>query len=108
MNEKLIKKGVYITPELSKEWEKFHAPSKDYSPSAAAGMLLYMAADQPGLRELARKLACRKDIKKAIEDLKCAVIEGVADAELLKSSKELGPSRFFQLYKAVKDGTSGK
>jgi len=64
MEKIFIKRGYNFTPELLEEWEKFHAPSKDYSPSAAAAFLLYMIVE-PSLREKLRKLAFQKNIKKA-------------------------------------------
>ena len=64
MDKNFVKRGYNFSPELLEEWEKFHAPSKDYSPSAAAAFLLYMIVE-PALRESLRKLACEKDIKKA-------------------------------------------
>ena len=64
MNKNFIKRGFNFSPELLDEWEKFHAPSKDYSPSAAAAFLVYMVIE-PSLRDALRKLACEKDIKKA-------------------------------------------
>lgn len=64
MKRKFIKRGFNFTKELLDEWEKFHAPSKDYSPSAAAAFLAYMILE-PALREGLRKLALEKDMAKA-------------------------------------------
>jgi len=64
MRKNFIKRGFYFSRELLRDWQEFHAPSKDYSPSAAAAFLLYMVAE-PALREALRKLACEPDIKKA-------------------------------------------
>ena len=64
MGNNFIKRGFNFSPELLAEWEQFHAPSKDYSPSAAAAFLLYMIVEPP-LREHLRKLACEKNMKKA-------------------------------------------
>lgn len=85
MNKENVKKSFYVTPELADAWEEFHFPSKDYSPSAAAGMLLYLAADQPSLREALRKLATRKDVKKAIEEARKTLVRSVLEAEILKA-----------------------
>ena len=76
MAKVLIKRGYNFSPELLAEWEKFHAPSKDYSPSAAAAFLLYMAVDAHH-REALRKLACRKDIKKSIKQAHCLLFGSV-------------------------------
>ncbi|MFA5553482.1 MAG: hypothetical protein WDA68_02850 [Phycisphaerae bacterium] len=64
MKRKFIKRSFNFTKELLDEWEKFHAPSKDYSPSAAAAFLAYMILE-PALREGLRKLALEKDMAKA-------------------------------------------
>ena len=64
MEQKFLKRGFNFTEELLAEWARFHAPSKDYSPSAAAAFLLYMVIE-PSLREALRKLALKKDISKA-------------------------------------------
>ena len=69
MAQQLIKRGYYFTPELLAAWQKFHAPSRDYSPSAAAAFLLYMAVDAE-TRELARRLAVNKNIKSALKELR--------------------------------------
>jgi hypothetical protein len=56
MNQPFIKRGYNFPPELLALWEEFHKPSKDYSPSAAAAFLLYMACDAT-TREILRKEA---------------------------------------------------
>lgn len=89
MNEKNVKKSFYVTPELAKEWEDFHKPSKDFSPSGAAGMLLYLAADQPNLREKFRKLAIEKDMKKAIAKAKKLLMDSVLNAAILDEVENL-------------------
>jgi len=90
MNEKNIKKSFYVTPELADAWEEFHKPSKDYSPSAAAGMLFYLMADFPGIRESFRKLATEKDIKKSAQKARQLLIEAVVQSEITRYGKELG------------------
>ena len=69
MNKKFIKRSYNFTPELLEQWAQFHAPRKDYSPSAAAAFLLYMVIE-PAQREALRKLACEADIKKAMQEAK--------------------------------------
>jgi len=64
MAAKNIKRGFNFSPELLAAWEEFHAPSKDYSPSAAGAFLLWMVVE-PRLREQLRKLAFTPNIKKA-------------------------------------------
>jgi len=54
MKQEIIKRSFYFPPELLDLWAEFHKPSKDYSPSAAAAFLLYMACD-PATREILRK-----------------------------------------------------
>ena len=79
MGENILKRSYNFSPELLAEWEKFHAPSKDYSPSAAAAFLLYMVVE-PSLRESLRKLACKKNIKKARLEARKQLRETIADA----------------------------
>jgi alpha-amylase/alpha-mannosidase (GH57 family) len=79
MIENFIKRSYYFSPELLDEWEKFHAPSKDYSPSAAAAFLIYMVLE-PALREQLRKLAFQKDIKKARIEARKALRQNIIDA----------------------------
>lgn len=79
MAKKYIKRGYNFSPELLDEWEKFHLPSKDYSPSAAAAFLLYMVVE-PALRETLRKLACRPDIKKARIEARKILRKAIIDA----------------------------
>ncbi len=81
MAKKNIKRGYNFSPELLDEWEKFHLPSKDYSPSAAAAFLLYMVVE-PALREALRKLACEKDIKKARLEARKLLRQTIIDAYL--------------------------
>lgn len=81
MEKKFIKRGYNFSVQLLDEWEKFHAPSKDYSPSAAAAFLLYMVAE-PALRESLRKLACQKDIKKARIEARKLLRKTIVDAFL--------------------------
>ncbi len=111
MNEKNVKKSFYITPQLAKEWEDFHKPSKDFSPSAAAGMLLYMIADQPNLREQLRKLATKPDLRKAMKKARQILVDAVLNAEILKEIDSLGTSKaeFLRLLMQAKerDDTGG-
>ena len=81
MLKNFIKRGYNFTPELLDEWEKHHAPSKDYSPSAAAAFLRYMVVE-PALREELRKLACKKYIKKARIDARKLLRQTMIDAYL--------------------------
>jgi len=81
MIEKFIKRSFYFSPELLAEWEFFHRPSKDYSPSAAAAFLLYMVVE-PNIREVCRRLACEKDIKKARLEARKILRQTIADAYL--------------------------
>jgi len=81
MDKNFVKRGYNFSPELLEEWEKFHAPSKDYSPSAAAAFLLYMIVE-PALRESLRKLACEKDIKKARIKARKLLRKTIVDAYL--------------------------
>ena len=81
MDENFLKRSYNFSENLLEEWEKFHAPSKDYSPSAAAAFLLYMVVE-PALREALRKLACQKDIKKAKIEARKLLRQTIVDAYL--------------------------
>jgi len=105
MQEKNCKKSFYITPELAKEWEEFHKPSKDYSPSAAAGMLFYLIADHPNLRESFRKLAADSNIKSAKKKAKEILVDSILNAEILKEIDSLGTAKteFLRLLRQAKE-----
>ena len=86
MMDESIKKGFYLSKQLDEEWKSFHYPSKDYSPSAAAGMLMYLAADFPKLREALRKLAFQKDIRGAIKKARILLVNSVLDDLILEEA----------------------
>jgi len=79
MLDKNIKRGFNFSPQLLAAWEEFHAPSKDYSPSAAGAFLLWMVVE-PSLREQLRKLAFTPDIKKARIEARKALRKTIVDA----------------------------
>jgi len=79
MTEDFLKRGYNFSRELLEEWEKFHAPSKDYSPSAAAAFLIYMVLE-PALREKLRKLAFQKNIKQARIEARKELRQTIIDA----------------------------
>jgi len=81
MGENFLKRSYYLPPQLCSEWEKFHSPSKNYSPSMAGGMLLYMVVE-PKVRELLRKLACSEDIEAAKIEAHKELREAIVDAYL--------------------------
>jgi hypothetical protein len=62
--KKFIKRGYNFTKELIAEWERFHCPFRDFSPSAGAAFLLYMVAD-PALHSKLKRLAVSADMKNA-------------------------------------------
>jgi len=64
MCKNVRKRGYNFPIKLIELWEHFHRPSKDYSPSAAAAFVLYMACNAQ-IREKLRKLAF-EDVDKAI------------------------------------------
>ena len=77
--KEFVKRGYYFTPELLNEWEIFHLPSKDFSPSAAAAFLAYMVLE-PQIRDTLRKLAFQKDVKKTRLEARKIIREVLADA----------------------------
>ena len=81
MSEKFIKRGYNFSEELLDAWEKFHAPSKDYSPSAAAAFLEYMILE-PAVREQLRKLACQENIESAKTEARKIIREAIVDSFL--------------------------
>ena len=103
----MIKRGFYIPVTLADFWERFHAPSKDYSPSAAAGMLLYMACDMPNLRESVRKLAMEKDVKKAVAKTRELLVRTVRQAEILERMADVDDGLVLRLLEAAKKEAAG-
>ena len=79
MTRKKVKRGFNFSPELLQAWEEFHAPSKDYSPSAAAAFLLYMVVE-PKVRERLRKLADTADMKRARTAARKILRQTIVDA----------------------------
>lgn len=77
MTEVIIKRSYNFPPKLLDEWEKFHKPSKDYSPSAAGAFLIWMILP-PDVREQARQLAHESNLKKAQETIKQVLSESLA------------------------------
>ncbi|RKY06894.1 MAG: hypothetical protein DRP56_06640 [Planctomycetota bacterium] len=69
MEQKIIKRGYNFTEELLSEWEKFHFPSKDYSPSAGGAFLIWMALP-PDIREKAKHAAHNPNMKKSIAKMR--------------------------------------
>jgi len=67
MNSKkpVLKRGYYLPEDLLKVWEQFHAPSKDYSPSAAGAFWVWMTLTAEKGEKI-RKAPYSMDIKSAI------------------------------------------
>jgi hypothetical protein len=118
-----IKKSFYISPALVKAFDDFHRPSKDYSPSGAAGMLLYLIADFPtkdgkSIREHLRQLATADDLKydskskrlvgKSADAARELLIEGVLNSEILKEidTQNISKAEFLRLLREAKDKAS--
>ena len=118
-----IKKSFYIQPALVKVWEDFHLPSKDFSPSGAAGMLLYLIADFPtndgkSIREHLRQLATSNDLNcdvrtkritgKSADKARQLLIEAVLNSEILREIENLGSAKneFLRLLKQAKGRVS--
>lgn len=91
MNEKklnLIKRGYNFTEELLAEWEEFHKPSKDFSPSAAGAFLVWMALPA-ALREKVRRLVSEPNVKKNLKTIERLLTEELVDSSLLSRLKSL-------------------
>lgn len=71
MSKDVTKRSYYFPNEVLKLWEEFHKPSKDFSPSAAAAFLLYMACDAE-TREIIRKAAF-KNPEEIIKQIKVVI-----------------------------------
>ncbi|MEN6384050.1 MAG: hypothetical protein ABFD79_02520 [Phycisphaerales bacterium] len=119
----MIKKSFYISPALVKAFEDFHLPSKDYSPSGAAGMLLYLIADFPtkdgkSIREHLRQLAINDDIKydsktkciigKSADIARELLMDAVMNFKILKEieNKNVAKANFLHFLMQAKDKTS--
>lgn len=92
MGKKFLKRSYFFTPQLLKAWAEFHAPSKDYSPSAAGAFLVWMALE-PDIREKARQAALMSDTKKAIEKVKKMLSDSLVDAEIKDELAKLTAER---------------
>ena len=62
----VIKRGYYIPEDLAKAWEKFHLPSKDFSPSVAGALTVWMTLGAAE-REKIRKAVYTHNIDSAIK-----------------------------------------
>jgi len=109
MEEKILKRGYYFPEKLLEEWEKFHSPSKDFSPSASGAFLVWMCLS-PSFRESARKQAHQGDISKALSNIRQALKEDLVETEADEILKEMGISTegFLTLVKQVKAKASQK
>lgn len=81
MDKKIIKRSYNFSSELVEAWEKFHSPSKEFSPSAAAAFLLYMVTE-PAIREALRKFAYWDDIEKAKLEARKTLRETIVNSYL--------------------------
>ncbi|MGB2809415.1 MAG: hypothetical protein WBC22_16865 [Sedimentisphaerales bacterium] len=77
MEEKFIKRGYYFPEKLLDEWKNFHAPGKDYSPSAAGAFLVWMGLDST-IREEAKKKTLLPNLKKAVREVQKLLNENAA------------------------------
>ena len=75
----MLNRGYRLPAPLIAEWEDFHSPSRNFSPSVAAAMLLYMIVE-PSVREELRKLAMSEDMKKARIEARKVLRKTIVDA----------------------------
>ncbi len=92
MDGNLSKRGYYLPQELLDAWAKFHAPSRDYSPSAAGAFLVWMALEAE-LREKARRAAYSSNIEKAVAKVRKLLSQTLVDAEIKAELAGLTPAR---------------
>ena len=109
MEEKFIKRGYYFPPPLLDAWEVFHAPSKDYSPSASGAFLVWMSLG-PIARETIRRLAQTPDVGKAVKEVREILSQSLVDTEILAALGSLTPSKKTKLLIDAKKskGKSGR
>ena len=91
MDDKYIKRGYYFPPKVLEAWEKFHAPSKDYSPSAAGAFLVWMSLG-PVEREQFRRAAFSANMENAIAKVRNALSQSFVDAQVHAALKKLSPA----------------
>lgn len=72
MEEKISKRGYYLPDTLTEFFSEWCSPGRDFSPKAAAGLLLYMAVDTE-IQQEAEKLAHSKNIKSAIVTIRKSI-----------------------------------
>lgn len=101
MDEKFLKRGYYFPLELLDAWEKFHAPSKDYSPSAAGAFVVWMALG-PIERDKIRKATYSGNIVKAIASVREILAQSFVDAEIKSALDTLTPAKKAQLLLGTK------
>ena len=96
MPDDRLKRGYLIPPALLDKWEKFHEPSKDFSPSAAGAFLVWMTLD-PDVREYARKAACFADIEKAVKEIKAVLSQSLVNTEVQRFLESLSAEQKAQV-----------
>ena len=90
MEEKFIKRGYYFPEKLLDEWKKFHAPGKNYSPSAAGAFLVWMGLDST-IREEAKKKTLLPDLKKAVREVQKLLVDNITSTEIQTFLASLSP-----------------
>lgn len=96
MEEKFIKRGYYFPEKLLDEWKNFHAPGKDYSPSAAGAFLVWMGLDST-IREEAKKKTLLPNLKKAVSEVQELLVDKITNAEIQTFLASLSPKQRQQI-----------
>lgn len=87
----VLKRGYYFPKDLLKAWEKFHASSKNYSPSAAGAFVAWMALGAAE-REHIRKAVYSREIDTAVKEAKDLIGRAIIEAEIRTALKTMSKS----------------
>ena len=101
MVEKMIKRSYNFPEKLISEWEDFHRPSKDFSPSAAGAILVWMALP-PEIREKARQLAHEPSMKKSLTIVNKSLMDSFSDQTVHRYLTGLTQEQYDVLLSSVK------
>lgn len=83
MGEKIIKRAYYLPSDLVYYFKNWSKPGRNYSPSIAGAMLVWMALP-PDFREFAKKLSAKTNVKQAVEQAALQLQKNMVDNEIHK------------------------
>lgn len=91
MEEKKSKRSYYLPPQLVKLFAEWSKPSRNYSPSVAGAILVWMSLD-PEFRKKAEKMAFCDDITNQFEEMKRMIIMDHTNLWIQKNLAALKPA----------------